>query len=210
MENTGESPGSIRLARRDQRSLIPRHAHAPAPSPSRRWSIRCIALALVTDGNLGTPLAPRFRLRFGCAPLHSVSSPLYAPLRSAPARRPLDRSAIEPFSMTQPQPSKGVIRRGTSLSEDPVLLRQARQKEHNHVNGLPVRLICAKHFARVKMSSYGEFKRLEARSRMAAIRQARKSPRSAAALQRRASLVGNGEWRITNLREVVEALSKRS
>jgi len=31
--NTGESPCSIRLARRDQRSLIPHHAHAPAPSP---------------------------------------------------------------------------------------------------------------------------------------------------------------------------------
>ena len=96
------------------------------------------------------------------------------------------------------------------MSEGPVLLRQARRKERNHVNVLPVRLICAKHFARVKMPSYSEFKRLEARSRMAAIRQARKSPRSAAALQRRASLVGNGGWRITNLREVVEALSKRS
>ena len=78
------------------------------------------------------------------------------------------------------------------------------------MNGLPVRLICAKHFARVKMPSYTEIKRLEAKNRMAAIRQARKSPRSAAALQRRASLVGNGEWRITNLREVVKALSKRS
>jgi len=33
MEHTGESPCSIRLARRDQRSLIPHHAHAPAPSP---------------------------------------------------------------------------------------------------------------------------------------------------------------------------------
>ena len=78
------------------------------------------------------------------------------------------------------------------------------------MNGLPVRLICAKHFARVKMPSYTEIKRLEAKNRMAAIRQARKSPRSAAALQRRASLVGNREWRITNLREVVEALCKRS
>ena len=96
------------------------------------------------------------------------------------------------------------------MSEGPVLLRQARRKERNHVNVLPVRLICAKHFARVKMPSYSEFKKLEARSRMAAIRQARKSPRSAAAVQRRASLFGNGEWRITNLREVVEALSKRS
>jgi len=103
MENTGESPCSILSVRRDQRSSIPRHAHAPAPSPSRRWSIRCIAFALVTDGNLGPPLAPRFRLRFGCAPLHSGlrSTIRCAPfLRSAPARRPLDRSALEPFSMT--------------------------------------------------------------------------------------------------------------
>ena len=103
MEDTGESTGSIRLARRDQRSLIPHHAHAPAPSPSRRWSIRCIAFALVTDGNLGTPLAPRFRLRVGCAPLHSglCSAIRCAPfLRSAPARQPSDRSALEPFSMT--------------------------------------------------------------------------------------------------------------
>ncbi len=113
MENTGESPCSILSARRDQRSLIPRHAHAPAPSPSRRWSIRCIAFALVTDGNLGTPLAPRFRLRFGCAPLHSglLSAIRCAPfLRSAPASRPLDRSALEPISlMAQARGSKGVI-----------------------------------------------------------------------------------------------------
>ena len=77
--------------RRDQRSSIPRHAHAPAPSPSRRWSIRCIAFALVTDGNLGTPLAPRFRLRFGCAPLHSglLSAIRCAPFRSrSPTLRP--------------------------------------------------------------------------------------------------------------------------
>src|SRR5438552_311916 len=103
MENTGEFPCSILSARRDQRSLIPRHAHTPALCPSRRWSIRCIAFALVTDGNLGTPLAPRFRLRFGCAPLHSglLSTIRCAPfLRSAPARRPLDRSAMEPISVT--------------------------------------------------------------------------------------------------------------
>src|SRR5439155_23363259 len=86
MEDTGESTGSIRLARRDQRSLIPHHAHAPAPSPSRRWSIRCVALALVTDGNLGTPLAPRFRLRFGFAPLHCG---LRCAMRSAPPLVPL-------------------------------------------------------------------------------------------------------------------------
>ena len=88
---------SCQSARRDQRSSIPRHAHAPAPSPSRRWSIRCISFALVTDGNLGTPLAPRFRLRFGCAPLHSG---LRAAIRcapslcSAPSCRPPDRSSV--------------------------------------------------------------------------------------------------------------------
>jgi len=65
--------------------------------------MRGIALALVPDGNFGTPIAPRFRLRVGCATLHSglLSAIRCAPfLRSAPARRPLDRSALEPFSVT--------------------------------------------------------------------------------------------------------------
>jgi len=63
----------------------------------------------------------------------------------------------------------------------------------------------------VKTLSFSEVKRQEAHSRMAVIRKARRSPQAAAALQRRASLVGSGaKWRITNLRNVVRALSKRT
>jgi len=46
---------------------------------------------------------------------------------------------------------------------------------------------------------------------MAAIRKARRSPQAAAALQRRASLVGTGaRWRITNFKQVLRALSRRA
>jgi len=56
--------------------------------------------------------------------------------------------------------------------------------------------------------SFSEIKRREAQSRMAAIRKARRSPRAAAALQRRASLVGDGaKWRITNFKEVARAMA---
>ena len=52
-------------------------------------------------------------------------------------------------------------------------------------------------------------KEQEARSRMAAARKARRSPQAAAALQRRASLVGDGaKWRITNLNEVARAMAR--
>src|SRR6266513_1911284 len=93
-EREGKIPAS-RRARSCQHAVtsapaIPRHAHAPAPSPSRRWSIRCIAFALVTDGNLVPPLAPRFRLRFGCAPLHSG---LLSAIRCAPFSVPLPLAA---------------------------------------------------------------------------------------------------------------------
>jgi hypothetical protein len=45
---------------------------------------------------------------------------------------------------------------------------------------------------------------------MAAIRKARRSPKAAAALQHRASLVGDGaKWRITNLNEVARAMAKK-
>ena len=131
MENTGESPCSILSARRDQRSLIPRHAHAPAPSPSRRWSIRCIAFALVTDGNLGTPLAPRFRLRFGCAPLHSglLSAIRCAPfLRSAPALRRPDRSALRTNFSDCPQPPGHKRFRGSRLAREEYLANSVNQK----------------------------------------------------------------------------------
>jgi len=63
----------------------------------------------------------------------------------------------------------------------------------------------------VKKLTFSEVKRQEARSRMAAIRKARRSPQAAAALQRRASLVGTGaRWRITNFKQVLRALSRRA
>jgi hypothetical protein len=61
----------------------------------------------------------------------------------------------------------------------------------------------------VKKVSFNELKKQEARSRMAAIRRARRSPQAAAAQQRRASLVGDGaKWRITNFKQVARAMSK--
>jgi hypothetical protein len=63
----------------------------------------------------------------------------------------------------------------------------------------------------VKTPSFSEIKEQEAQSRMRAIRQARRSPRAAAALQKRASLVGNGaKWRITNFKQVARALASRA
>jgi len=61
----------------------------------------------------------------------------------------------------------------------------------------------------VKKISFIEVKKQEARSRMAAIRKARRSPQAAAEQQRRASLVGNGaKWRITNFKQVARAIAK--
>ena len=61
----------------------------------------------------------------------------------------------------------------------------------------------------VKKVSFNEVKKRETRSRMAAIRRARRSPQAAAEQQRRASLVGNGaKWRITNFKQVARAMSK--
>jgi len=62
----------------------------------------------------------------------------------------------------------------------------------------------------VNKLSFGEVKRQEAQSRMAAARKACRSPQAAVALQRRASLVGAGAWRITNFKQVALALSKRA
>ena len=63
----------------------------------------------------------------------------------------------------------------------------------------------------VKKISFREVKKQEARSRMAAIRKARRSPQAAAEQQRRASLVGNGaKWRITNLKQVAQAIANSS
>jgi hypothetical protein len=61
----------------------------------------------------------------------------------------------------------------------------------------------------VKRVDFNAVKRQEANSRMAAARKARRSPQAAAALQQRASLVGNGaKWRITNFKQVARAMSK--
>jgi hypothetical protein len=61
----------------------------------------------------------------------------------------------------------------------------------------------------VKTVDFSAVKRQEARSRMAAARKARRSPRAAAELQQRASLVGNGaKWRITNFKQVARAMSR--
>jgi hypothetical protein len=59
------------------------------------------------------------------------------------------------------------------------------------------------------MLSYNGMKKQEARGRMAAMRQARRGSRSASAMQKRASLVGNGaKWRITNFSQVARAMAK--
>jgi len=61
----------------------------------------------------------------------------------------------------------------------------------------------------VKAVDFNKVKRLEAQSRMTALRKARRSPKAAAALQQRASLVGKGaKWRITNFKQVARAMSK--
>ena len=61
----------------------------------------------------------------------------------------------------------------------------------------------------VKMVDFNEVKRQEAQNRMSALRKARRSPKAAAALQKRASLVGNGaKWRITNFKQVARAMAK--
>jgi len=61
----------------------------------------------------------------------------------------------------------------------------------------------------VKTVDFSKVKRLEAQSRMTALRKARRSPKAAAALQQRASLVGKGaKWRITNFKQVARAMSK--
>jgi len=61
----------------------------------------------------------------------------------------------------------------------------------------------------VKTVDFYAVKRQEARSRMAAIRRARRSPAAAAAEQTRASLVGDGaKWRITNFKQVAKAIAK--
>ena len=61
----------------------------------------------------------------------------------------------------------------------------------------------------VKTVDFNEVKRQEAQSRMTVARKARRSPQAAAALQQRASLVGNrAKWRITNFKQVAQAIAK--
>jgi hypothetical protein len=61
----------------------------------------------------------------------------------------------------------------------------------------------------VKTPTFEAVKEQEAQSRMRQMRLARRSPRMAAALQKRASLVGDGaKWRITNLKQVAEAIAR--
>ncbi len=61
----------------------------------------------------------------------------------------------------------------------------------------------------MKTLSFNQMKKQEARSRMAAARKARRSPQAAAAVQRRASLVGGGaKWHITNFEAVARAMAK--
>jgi hypothetical protein len=62
----------------------------------------------------------------------------------------------------------------------------------------------------VKTVDFNAVKRQEVRSRMMALREARRSPQAAAAIQRRVSLAGGAKWRITNFRQVARALSKRA
>jgi hypothetical protein len=57
--------------------------------------------------------------------------------------------------------------------------------------------------------TFSQIKEHEANQRMQLMQEARKSKRAARALQKRVSLVGSrGKWRITNLAEVAEAMSK--
>ncbi|MFN3407826.1 MAG: hypothetical protein ACK45B_02420 [Limisphaerales bacterium] len=60
----------------------------------------------------------------------------------------------------------------------------------------------------MKIKSFADLKREEARQRMAALRRARRSPAAARREQRAASLFNGNVGRITNLREVLEAMAK--
>jgi hypothetical protein len=61
----------------------------------------------------------------------------------------------------------------------------------------------------MKGLNYDEVKAQETRRRVRNLGSARMGSRSASALQRRASLVGDGtQWRITNFRSVAAAMAK--
>ena len=61
---------------------------------------------------------------------------------------------------------------------------------------------------RVKTETFAEFKREEARQRMAALRRARRSPAAARKEQRAASLFNGSVGRITNMREVLQGMAR--
>ena len=56
--------------------------------------------------------------------------------------------------------------------------------------------------------TFEDIKRAEARERMAALRRARRSPAAARKEQRAASLFDGSVGRITNLRQVLQAMAK--
>ena len=60
----------------------------------------------------------------------------------------------------------------------------------------------------MKINSFADLKREEARQRMAALRRARRSPAAARKEQREASMFGDiSKWRITNMAEVLNAMA---
>ena len=91
-EHPGESPGSIRLARRDQRSSISRHAHAPAPIP----------LPAVFDSLHCVRARPGREFRSA----HCAALPSGARLRPAALRSPLRYTlrSVLPFRSRSPMP----------------------------------------------------------------------------------------------------------
>ena len=60
----------------------------------------------------------------------------------------------------------------------------------------------------MKSNSFAGMKREEARQRMAGPRRARRSPAAARKEQREASMFNGSVGRITNLREVLQAMAK--
>lgn len=60
----------------------------------------------------------------------------------------------------------------------------------------------------VNTTSFERVKQREGQQRASVLRAARRSPKAAAKLQRRVSLVGDAAWRITNFKQVAHAMSK--
>lgn len=58
--------------------------------------------------------------------------------------------------------------------------------------------------------NFAQVKQEEERSRMKACRSARRGRKQAEDLQRRASLVGDAPWRITNFKQVARAMGRWS